>query len=77
MSDPRPTPPRISEPKNSNTMYYVIGGLVVVAIAAYLYNSSAMDKSSSPATSQAPATTQTEPAVPATPAEPVNPAGND
>jgi cell division septation protein DedD len=78
MSDPRNNPPRMSEPKKSNSIVYVIGGLLLAAVLAYFLMSGRVDRAAIPAAGDAPAATETpatapataEPAAPATPATP-------
>jgi hypothetical protein len=73
MSDPRNNPPRMSEPKKSNSIVYVIGGLLLAAVLAYFLMSGRVDRAAIPAAGDAPAATETPAAAPAT-AEPAAPA---
>jgi hypothetical protein len=65
MSDPNINNSRMSEPKKSNTMAYVIGGLVVAAVLAYILMGTGGGTMVAPATNTTPATTEAPATTPA------------
>lgn len=71
MSDPRINPPRSVEPAKTNTIYYIVGGLVVAVILGYWLMSRGSDVATT--TGDDNSVTIETPAVDPAPADPVDP----